>query len=85
MDLGEFEWGCYQQEVNGADGTSIGIGYQNSMDIVNQGCTTAEGGITAVQAALDAEINGYSDWYLPSEVEFTEMINFISLNDLFYL
>ena len=42
-DIGQFEWGCYQQEVNGADGTSIGTGYQNTLDIVNQGCYTENG------------------------------------------
>jgi len=72
-----YEWGCDWQEVNGADGTSIGTGYQNTIDIVNQGCSTLNGGITAAQAALDAEINGYSDWYLPSRDELVEMYNTI--------
>ena len=77
-DLPEiYEWGCLLQEVNGADGTSIGSGYQNTIDIVNQGCLTENGGITAAQAALDAEINGYSDWYLPSKDELVEMYNTI--------
>ena len=54
---GTYEWGCYQQEVNGADGTSIGTGYQNTMDILNQGCTTENGDITtAAQAALDTRM-----------------------------
>jgi len=58
-----YEWGCFQEEVNGADGA----GYQNTMDIVNQGCSTENGGITAAQAAIDYEIDGYIDWYLPSK------------------
>jgi protocatechuate 3,4-dioxygenase beta subunit len=72
-----FEWGCYQQYVNGADGIAIGTGYQNTMDIVNQVCETVNGGTTAAQAALDAYINGYSDWYLPSKDELVEMYNTI--------
>jgi uncharacterized protein YaiE (UPF0345 family) len=76
-DLGDFEWGCYGEYVDGADGISIGTGYQNTLDIVNQGCSTENGGITAAQAALDAEINGYSDWYLPSKDELLEMYNTI--------
>ena len=30
-----YEWGCYQQEVIGADETGIGFGYQNTLDIKN--------------------------------------------------
>jgi hypothetical protein len=70
-----YEWGCFEENVSGADGQAIGTGYQNTMDIVNQGCSTENGGITAAQAALDAEINGYSDWYLPSKDELMEMYN----------
>jgi hypothetical protein len=76
-DLGQFEWGCYYVWADGADGTDIGTGYQNTMDIVNQGCASENGGITAAQAAIDAEINGYSDWYLPSKDELVEMCNTI--------
>ena len=70
---GTYEWGCYQQSVSGADSQWIGSGLQNTMDITNQGCETEDGGITAAQAALDAEINGYSDWYLPSRDELYQM------------
>ena len=76
-DLGSFEWGCYGMGIPGADGQAIGTGYQNTLDVVNQGCTSEDGGITAAQAALDAEINGYSDWYLPSKDELKEMYNTI--------
>jgi hypothetical protein len=72
-----YEWGCLGENVIGADGQAIGTGYQNTMDIVNQGCVTDNGGITAAQAALDAEINGYSDWYLPSIDELYEMYSTI--------
>jgi hypothetical protein len=72
-----YEWGCYGTSISGADGQAIGTGYQNTLDIVNQACTTENGGITAAQAALDAEINGYSDWYIPSKDELIEMYNTI--------
>jgi len=75
--IGQFKWGCYGEYVDGADGTSIGTGYQNTMDIVHQGCSTENGGITAAQAALDVETNGYSDWYLPSKDELLEIYNSI--------
>ena len=72
-----YEWGCYQQNIDGAYGTSLGTGYLNTIDIVNQGCEREIGGITASQAALDAEVNGYIDWYLPSKDELYEMYNTI--------
>jgi len=72
-----YEWGCFFENVSSADGQAIGTGYQNTIDIVSQGCVTENGGITAAQAALDAEISGYSDWYLPSRFELVEMYNTI--------
>ena len=70
---GTYEWGCYQEDVDGADSKWIGSGLQNTMDITNQGCQTENGGITAAQAALDADLGGYSDWYLPSIGELYQM------------
>ena len=73
---GTYEWGCYGIST-GANGQGIGTGYQNTMDIVNSGCFTDNGGITAAQATLDADINGYNDWFLPSQGELIEMYNTI--------
>jgi hypothetical protein len=53
------------------------------MDITNQGCATQDGGISAAQSALDAEINGYSDWYLPSSGELQTM--YLSIGNGSYL
>ncbi len=72
-----FEWGCCGSTVSGADGQSIGTGYQNTLDIVAQNCQTENGGITAAQATLNYETEGYSDWYLPSKDELVEMYNTI--------
>jgi hypothetical protein len=72
-----FEWGCFASSVSGADGYAIGTGYQNTLDISAQNCQTEQGGITAAQAALNYETEGYTDWFLPSRYELVEMYNTI--------
>ncbi|MDB2621836.1 DUF1566 domain-containing protein [Flavobacteriales bacterium] len=74
---GTYEWGCYGTNISGADGQVIGTGYQNTLEIVNQGCSSYYTGITAAYAALYYESNGYNDWYLPSRHELKEMYNSI--------
>ena len=68
---GFYEWGCYPENVNGADGQAIGTGYQNTLDIVS-GCSETP---IAASEALAYESGGYSDWYLPSIDELLEMYN----------
>ncbi|MEZ7925492.1 MAG: DUF1566 domain-containing protein [Flavobacteriales bacterium] len=72
-DLGQFEWGCSGTGIAGADGQAIGAGYQNTLDIV-AGCSETP---IAASEALAYESEGYSDWYLPSKDELTEMYNTI--------
>jgi hypothetical protein len=62
-------WGCYGTAISGADGTAIGTGNQNTIDIM-VGCSTA--GIAA-RLCGDMELNGYSDWYLPSKDELDKL------------
>jgi hypothetical protein len=64
-----YSWGCKGTNISGADGTAIGTGYQNTLDIV-AGCSDTP---IAASEALAYEYNSYSDWYLPSEDELTEM------------
>jgi len=67
-------WGCYGITINGADGTAIGTGNQNTLDIIN-GCSAPD---IAAQICYTLVLNGYSDWYLPSKDE----LNMLYVNHL---
>ena len=57
--------------VTGADGTAIGSGYQNSVDVVNQ-----TGNVSATSAAVLARSyagGSKSDWHLPSYSELEQL------------
>jgi hypothetical protein len=68
-DQGGAPWGCSGTEISGADGTAIGTGAQNTIDIMN-GCS--EAGIAA-RLCGDLVLGGYSDWYLPSRDELNQL------------
>ena len=71
----EVEWGCY--EFTGAEGTAIGTGAQNTLDIL-AGCS--EDGIPAKLASdYEVTVDGvtYDDWFLPSKDE----LNLLYLNN----
>ena len=76
-------WGCSETEVSGADGTAVGTGAQNTLDIL-AGCS--EDGIAAKLASdYEVTLDGvtYNDWFLPSKDELNllylkkEIIGFI--------
>ena len=71
----EVEWGCY--EFTGAEGTAIGTGAQNTLDIL-AGCS--EDGIPAKLASdYEVTVDGVTndDWFLPSKNE----LNLLYLNN----
>ena len=64
------EWGCSNgTEISGADGTAIGTGAQNTLDILAR---CSEDGIAAKLASdYEVTVDGvtYDDWFLPSKDE----------------
>ena len=66
---GIYEWGCYGTSISGADGQSIGTGLENTIAIIAS-CSETN---TAAYECSNAVIDGYSDWYLPSAYELSEM------------
>jgi hypothetical protein len=67
-DQGIVPWGCFQTSIPGTS-TALGTGQTNTTAIVN-GCS--EAGIAA-RICDDLVLNGYSDWYLPSKDELSQM------------
>lgn len=74
VDQGSGNWGCNGAGIVGADGTAVGTGTQNTVDILI-GC----GEFDAARIADNYTLNGYSDWFLPSRDELNLM--YVNLHD----
>ena len=66
--------------VDGADGTDIGTGYQNTLDIILQGNEDVR--LYAAPYCNSAVIGGYSDWFLPSKEELEAVYTNLFLENL---
>lgn len=74
--IGSSSWGC-NTEIPGADGTTVGTGLQNTLDII-AACPTQ---VTAARICYDLTIGNYNDWYLPSKGELNQLLlNSTALN-----
>ena len=59
------KWGCFRNGIQGARGTAVGTGKQNTADMV-AACNEPQ---TAAALCANASINGFTGWFLPSRDE----------------
>lgn len=62
-------WGCFRRLIEGARGTEIGTGRRNTRDIL---AACAQPG-TAAALCDQLSLNGFDDWFLPSQGELLQL------------
>ena len=63
------KWGCFRRTIDGARGTAVGTGRQNTRDML-AACTEAG---TAARLCADLDVRGIGGWFLPSRDELLMM------------
>ena len=66
---GGAKWGCFRRQIEGARGTAIGTGRQNTRDML---AACADPG-TAAALCANLSVNGVTGWFLPSRDELSLM------------
>jgi DUF1680 family protein len=75
---GGASWGCFRRAIEGARGTAVGTGKQNTADML---AACAEPG-SAAQLCASLRVNGTDGWYLPSRDELVLMYRNLKLAGL---
>jgi hypothetical protein len=71
-------WGCFRTQVEGAAGTAIGTGRQNTADIL----AACDDTTSAAALCQGLELNGVGGWFLPSTDELAEMYSALTAKGL---
>jgi len=72
------EWGCYGSHTQGADMQSIGLGAQNTINILSANCSPANSSnLIAVNICANYTDGTYNDWFLPSKDELNLMYSYL--------
>jgi hypothetical protein len=63
------QWGCFRRLIDGARGTAVGTGKQNTADMLAACAEPA----TAAELCASLRVNGIGGWFLPSRDELVLM------------
>jgi hypothetical protein len=74
-DLDKKVWGLSGTTVSGADGTAVGTGKQNTLDIIATDTGTVKAANLCDEYSVTNGTKTYDDWYLPSKDELNLMYN----------
>ena len=72
------DWGCESVVISGAENSSIGSGSNNTNSIINNCSSTG----IAAEVCSSLLLNGFSDWFLPSQDELNLMYVNLHTNGL---
>lgn len=77
--ISQVEWGCHGVNVPDATAMAIGTGQANTDAALDANCKSYYGGETAFPIVNDFEVNGFSDWYIPSQRELYKIFDVIGV------